>query len=113
MSEQKKLEPLDREIIFKGCTRPAMLLGVPIAPFVFIIGGSFLFLFIFLNVAWTALIIPIWYCLRVIAKEDDQRFRAIGIEFITISDNRNKNVWRLVTFQPVVYRKKKNDKRTR
>ena len=99
--------PLDREIVFKGCTRPAMLLGVPIGPFVVGIGGSFLLFFLVFSVPWTLLCIPIWYVMRTIAKEDDQKFRALGIEFLTIGNNPNKRIWRFVTFQPVAYRKNK------
>lgn len=96
---------LDREIVFKGCTRPAMILGVPIVPFIVGVGGSFLLLFLLLGVPWTILSVLLWYGMRVIVKEDDQRFRAIGIEFLTIKNNPNKKIWGFITFQPVSYRK--------
>jgi type IV secretion system protein VirB3 len=104
---EKNFNALDREIIFKGCTRPAMVLGVPIVPFIVGIGGSFLLLFVIMGIPWTILSIFLWYAMRVIVKEDDQRFRAIGIEFLTIVNNPNKKLWGVITFQPVSFRKSK------
>lgn len=100
-------QSLNREIVFKGCTRPALILGVPIAPFIIGIGGSFLLLFFLLGVPWTILSVLLWYAMRTIVKEDDQRFRGIGIEFLTLKNNPNKRIWGFITYQPVRFRKVK------
>lgn len=104
---EESQEPLDREIVFKGCTRPAMIMGVPIVPFVVGVGGFFLFCFIVLSPPWVLLSVPVWWAMRMMAKEDDQRFRLIWIEWITIKFNPNKRIWGVASFQPVVYREKK------
>lgn len=100
-------EVLDREIVFKGCTRPAMIMGVPIVPFVLGVGSSFVLLFLLLSPPWTILSIVVWWVMRMMAKEDDQRFRLLWIELITIRFNPNKRIWGVASFQPVAYREKK------
>lgn len=58
--------------IFKGATRPPCVFGIPIKPFVLVVGLSLMiceFFFWFIFVAITLLII-----MRQIAKYDDQRF---------------------------------------
>lgn len=100
-------EPLDREVVFKGCTRPAMILGVPIVPFVIGVGGSFLCFFVLLSPPWTVLSIVVWWVMRTITKEDDQRFRLLYVEWITSKFSANKRLWGFTNFQPAPYREKK------
>lgn len=40
---------LRTETVYKGCTRPAMLFGVPITAFVLCVGGSAMLLFVLLS----------------------------------------------------------------
>lgn len=103
-------EKLNTENIYKGCTRPAMLFGVPITPFVLGVGGSFVFLFVLLSPPWSLLSILVWYVMRMMCKEDDQRFTQLGISLLTKANSPNFSFWRAASFQPVEYRKGNNKK---
>ena len=89
--------------IFKGCTRPAMMLGVPLVPltlvcgFVILIGtyaGN-----LFLNFA----IIPLVLIMRAVVATDDQRFRTIGlwIQFRYIHLDLNRKRWNASAYSPL------------
>lgn len=66
--------------LFKGATRPPCVFGVPIRPFVAASGGAFLLgLWTWPPAALSA--VPIILLMRAVTKEDDQKFRALGIRF--------------------------------
>lgn len=64
--------------LFKGATRPACIAGVPIRPFIGVAGGSFL-LALWTWMPLALLAVPVLALMREATKEDDQKFRAIGI----------------------------------
>jgi type IV secretion system protein VirB3 len=73
--------------VFKGATRPAVLLGVPIVPLVLVEGTLFLLaLWLFLLVSgFAALVVAALGMLallvmRLQTKEDDQRLRQLGLK---------------------------------
>ena len=98
---------LRTETVYKGCTRPAMLFGVPITAFVLCVGGSAMLLFVLLSPPWALLSGLVWYVMRLMCKEDDQRFTQLGVSFLTKMRNPNSKIWGGSTFQPVQYREKK------
>lgn len=100
-------QPLYKEVVYKGCTRPAMLFGVPVTAFALGVGGSFLLLFVLLSPPWTILSVLVWYVMRLLCKEDDQKFNQIGVNFLTKMRNPNAKFWGVSTFQPVEYRRPK------
>ncbi len=66
--------------IFRGCTRPALVLGVPLVPLVLVLGpASFIAIWMTLLIgiyAWVwmiAILIPVISLLRHITTIDDQR----------------------------------------
>ena len=103
-------EQLRKETIYKGCTRPAMLFGVPVIAFVIGVGGSAMLLFVLLSPPWALLSVLAWYVMRVLCKEDDQRFRQLGVGFMTKMRNPNAKMLGVPTVQPVEYRKQKGKK---
>jgi type IV secretory pathway VirB3-like protein len=73
--------------VFKGATRPAVLLGVPIVPLVLVEGTLFLLaLWLFLLVSgFAALVVAALGVLallimRLQTREDDQRLRQLGLK---------------------------------
>ncbi|MDR0761772.1 MAG: VirB4 family type IV secretion/conjugal transfer ATPase [Campylobacteraceae bacterium] len=70
------------EALFKGMTRPAMVLGVPITPFAVVSG------FIFLVAAYTNMLvlvalIPALLIMKAMTKKDDFIFHLIWLKFVT------------------------------
>lgn len=71
--------------LFKGCTRPATFMGVPFAPF-FLVNGVLLWLGIV--TPWKPillLVIPATFVMRMIAKEDEYRFRQWGLAILLLT----------------------------
>lgn len=98
-----------RDPLFKGCTRPAMLFGVPLVPLI-----SVAIVVILLSV-WTQKIllaltlIPIVMTMRLITKSDDQQFRLLGLKLVFRLVNRNKNgqFWKASAYSPIDFKKRK------
>lgn len=58
--------------VFKGCTRPAAIFGIPMKPFVLVVGLSLLICQFF---GWFIFVsIPALIIMRQVAKYDDQKF---------------------------------------
>lgn len=97
-----------RDPLFKGCTRPAMYLGVPLVPLVVAT------VTIILISVWTTLfvslaLVPIVVVMRQIAKSDDQQFRLLWLKllFRVIHYNHNAKFWRASTYSPIAFKKRK------
>lgn len=97
-----------RDPIFKGCTRPAMLWGVPITPFVVVFGvvtllAMWFHLFILLA------FIPLYTIMRLIVRSDDQQFRLLGLKAKCrlLNLNRNAKFWKSSAYSPVEFVKRK------
>ena len=69
-------------MIFKGATRPAMKLGVPLVPLVTLI----------------ALL-----CMRHVTSKDDQRFRQMFVALKLRLHDRNRRFWRSRSYAPTLY----------
>ena len=65
--------------LFKGCTRPSMIMGIPTeAAFAAFVGVAIIAI-AFGNMLLWILLLPIGIVFRMIAKKDDRAFRIIGI----------------------------------
>ena len=97
-----------RDPLFKGCTRPAMLWGVPIVPLV-LVGSFFVLMGIYVNILVTVTLIPVFFIMRQIAKKDDQQFRLLGLRilFRIVHLNRNGAFWKASTYAPVAFVRRK------
>ncbi len=99
------------EAIYKGATRPAMKLGVPLVPLVSLIGsGLLLILWGGVLVSWwTALavlscIFPALLWMRFVTSKDDQRFRQMFVALKLRVHDRNQHLWRARSYAPTLYR---------
>ncbi|RXK13230.1 type IV secretion system protein VirB4 [Halarcobacter mediterraneus] len=94
---------MEREILFKGMTRPAMLWGVPIVPLVSV-SAIILLLSIWSLKLYLALIIfPVFLVMRTMALIDVFIFRLLFLKFKT--NTNNKKYYGAKTFHSVEYRK--------
>lgn len=64
--------------MFRGCTRPAMFLGVPVVPF-FIGAGGCLLLALYINLFLLVLLPLVIAVMAQMAKRDEMVFRLLGL----------------------------------
>jgi type IV secretion system protein VirB3 len=99
------------ETIYKGATRPAMKLGVPLVPLVLLLGSAMLL------VMWGGVLISWWIALAVViavgpalawmrhvTAKDDQRFRQIFVALKLRQFDHNHRLWRARSYAPSLYR---------
>ncbi|MDC6166584.1 type IV secretion system protein VirB3 [Paucibacter sp. XJ19-41] len=99
------------ETIYKGATRPAMKLGIPLTPLVTLFGsGMLLIVWGGLLVSWwTALVVLLALCpaliwMRLITARDDQRFRQAYLALRLRLHDRNHRFWCARSYAPTLYR---------
>jgi type IV secretion system protein VirB3 len=96
-----------RDPLFKGCTRPAMMFGVPLVPLAVVIGIVVL-LSVWFSILIAFTLIPIVITMRIIAATDDQQFRLLWHKFWfrVINRNRNGKFWKASAYSPLVFTKR-------
>ncbi|MDR1975901.1 MAG: VirB4 family type IV secretion/conjugal transfer ATPase, partial [Campylobacteraceae bacterium] len=70
------------EALFKGMTRPAMVMGVPITPFALVAGFIFL-MATYINMLLLIALVPAILIMKAMTKKDDFIFRLLGLKFLT------------------------------
>lgn len=100
------MNPL-RDPVFKGCTRPAMIWGVPLVAFL-LVGGGMLIPAIWallasppVGVAIVLLIIPVFVTMRTVARHDDQRLAQRALRVRMTLRQRNCRLWSAHAYVPV------------
>jgi type IV secretion system protein VirB3 len=86
-----------RDPIFKGCTRPAMVFGVPLVPFVLLVGtftisgvGGMVVCGPLSFPSCLAALAPLLVVLRALTRHDDQRLHQILVRLMLLQ-SRNKS----------------------
>ena len=74
--------------MFRGCTRPAMFLGVPYVPF-FIGAGGCLLLAMYTNLLYLILLPVVIFVMRQMARRDEMIFRLLGLRLQVRTRTRN------------------------
>lgn len=102
---------IEPDPLFKGCTRPAMLFGLPL-PVCIGFGMISLILAVFVNFFMLVLAVPVYFTLRAIVKHDDQQFRLLYFKAIYRWSyvTRNLRFWRASVYAPVRFTSKKDRK---
>ncbi|WP_225764113.1 VirB3 family type IV secretion system protein [Stenotrophomonas sp. Marseille-Q4652] len=97
---------MHKNVLFRGCTRPAMFLGVPYVPFFMGAGGSLL-LAMYLDMRLLALIPVVVLAMRQMARRDEMIFRLLGLRLMFKFRARNlqehEGMW---VFTPNHYRQR-------
>ena len=101
---------MQAEAIYKGATRPAMKMGIPLVPLVVMFGtGMLLILWIGTLVTWwitpvvLASFVPTLTWMRVVTRKDDQRFRQIFVALKLRIQDRNRRFWRSRSYASYTY----------
>lgn len=69
---------MHKNVLFRGCTRPAMFMGVPYIPFFIGAGGTLLMGFYF-GLQYLLLMPVVIYVMRQMARRDEMIFRLLGL----------------------------------
>jgi len=95
---------MQKNAMFRGCTRPPMFLGVPYVPF-FIGAGGCMLLAMYFNLFYLLLIGPVIFVMRQMARRDEMIFRLLGLRLQFRARARNlrdnEGMW---VFSPNSYR---------
>jgi type IV secretion system protein VirB3 len=99
------------EDIYKGATRPAMKLGVPLVPLVVLFGTGMLL------VMWGGILVSWWVALavlvaalpalgwmRYVTARDDQRLRQMFVALKLRLHDHNRRLWKARSYTPHLYR---------
>jgi type IV secretion system protein VirB3 len=101
---------MHRNALFRGCTRPAMFMGVPYIPF-FVGAGTCMLLAMYFSLFFLLLIPPVIFVMRQMARRDEMVFRLLGLrmQFRTKMRNiqQNEGMW---SFTPNSYRGQQKNK---
>ena len=101
------------DMIFKGATRPAMIAGIPIIPFILVagltmicamwtlLGVGFFAAFVVLVSGATLLII-----MRTISKHDDQKLNQLLMRLRNTRYRANASFWRGHSASPIDYKRR-------
>jgi type IV secretion system protein VirB3 len=99
------------EVIYKGATRPAMKLGIPLVPLVVLAGGAMLLILWSGTLLswWAALtvllaVLPALLWMRYVTRRDDQRFRQMFLVMKLQLHDHNRHFWRARSYSPTLYR---------
>jgi type IV secretion system protein VirB3 len=99
------------EAIYKGATRPAMKLGIPLVPLVVLTGTAML------AMLWGGILLSGWVAagvvlalgpallwMRHVTAQDDQRFRQVFVALKLRLHDRNRRFWHARSYAPTLYR---------
>jgi type IV secretion system protein VirB3 len=79
---------MHKDVLFRGCTRPAMMMGVPYLPF-FLGAGSCLLLALYVNMFCLLAAPLVIAVMRQMARRDEMIFRLLGLRWATRRRVRN------------------------
>src|SRR3546814_7055857 len=82
---------MHKNVLFRGCTRPAMIMGVPYVPFAFGAGGCFL-LAVYVNFFCLLLLPAVIFVMRQMARRDEMIFRLLGLRWQLKFRTRNREL---------------------
>jgi type IV secretion system protein VirB3 len=101
-----------KDPVFKGCTRPAMLWGVPLVAFL-LVGGAMLIPAIWallmrppVGVGMLVLMIPVFVAMRAVTKRDDQRLRQLALRLQMTLRQRNRAFWGARAYTPIRFKRR-------
>jgi type IV secretion system protein VirB3 len=98
-----------RDPIFRGCTRPAMLAGVPMVPLL-CVSGAFLLVVVwcvylvspYVSLFLSVIYLPILFTMRQITKKDDQRLRQMFLrQRMRFRHRAGRQLWGSTSFSPL------------
>jgi type IV secretion system protein VirB3 len=95
---------MHKNVLFRGCTRPAMFMGVPYIPF-FIGAGGGLLMAMYFGLQYLLLIPPVLIVMRQMARRDEMIFRMLGLNLkFKLRARNQKEHGGMWVFSPNAYR---------
>lgn len=88
--------------LFKGATRTALFMGVPLFPLIIAVFVVFIPAML-LSLFWWLALAPIYFTMRLIVKHDDKAFGIWSLYMDTSLRNKNKGFWKASSYAPVTY----------
>lgn len=82
---------MHKDVLFRGCTRPAMFMGVPYVPF-FIGAGACLLLAVYVHLLLLGLMPLVILGMRQVARRDEMVFRMLGLRWQLLARVRNRGL---------------------
>lgn len=93
-----------KDVLFRGCTRPAMFMGVPYVPFAIGAGACMLMTF-YVDMYFLGLLPLTIYAMRQMARRDEMIFRMLGLRLQFRVKVMNLKEWSgMWSFSPNRYR---------
>lgn len=87
---------MHKNVLFRGCTRPAMFLGVPYIPFA-AGAGAVIVLTMYINMFCIVLLPFVIFAMRQMARRDEMIFRLLGLRMkmrMSVRNiQRNSGMW--------------------
>jgi len=80
---------MHKNVLFRGCTRPAMFMGVPYIPFFMGAGGTILLAMYSGNLLLLGLMPVVLFGMRQMARRDEMIFRLLGLKLMFKIRTRN------------------------
>ena len=104
-----------RAPLFAGCTRPAMLGGVPTVPLILICGltlllSVWLYYLVsgYLSLGLMLVILPLLLWMRQITKTDDQRLRQVLLRArMRLRHGPSRATWGAISYGPLPFKKRR------
>ncbi|EPF8463804.1 VirB3 family type IV secretion system protein [Campylobacter coli] len=95
---------MEKNPLFKGLTRPPMIFGVPMTPFVIAMGSIILVAFYSQNIFLVGFSIPVFFIMKAMTKRDDFIFRLMFLKMRFFSNPASKNYYKAKTYSTNSYR---------
>lgn len=100
------------DLIFKGATRPAMVMGIPLLPLVVVgLVGVLLTMWGLQIFGWMAAVVVLLSTglalavMRIISKSDDQKLNQLLLRLQSWPARRNSRYWGAQSSSPIAYRR--------
>jgi len=102
-----------RDLIFKGAIRPALMFGIPIVPFILLVGihllvGMWAFLLVsgYITLVTAMFLVVEILILRQMNANDPHRLAQYFLHFRAVAFRRNKAYWGTHSMSPVKLKKR-------
>lgn len=102
-----------RDPVFRGCTRPAMFLGVPMVPAILLTGSAVLlamlglFVNAYVSILIVAVYLPLYLWMRTVTRQDDQRLNQLVLRLrLRVRMQGARRFWGALSYSPFSLKKR-------
>jgi type IV secretion system protein VirB3 len=103
-----------RDMIFKGATRPPMMAGIPILPFIMVAGVTMIttmWTLVFMKSFFGAFVVLMigavtLFIMRMVSKHDNQKLNQLMMRMRSTRYRANSNFWNGHSVSPIDYKRR-------